>query len=358
MCEYRLYLIANLTKSMNHSKPFIKDINGSLVSKASSNIALIKYWGKYPNQIPANPSLSYTLTESYTETKIKYQSKGFFKLDFLFEGKENPAFQEKIAQYLKSIREFLPFIDTTHFIIESCNTFPHSSGIASSASSFAALAMGLVKIEQEQIGSPYFDLKKASFLARLGSGSACRSVYNGMVLWGETKQLAESSDQYAVPYPNTPALFLEVQDSIALIDKGVKKVSSTQGHALMNDHPFAQSRFSQAHHNLEALQKAMDDKDWFAFGNIIENEALSLHAMMLTSRPSFILMEPNTLQVIQKIRAFRKQEHLPVFFTLDAGANVHILYPTAHQESVRAFINKEVKDFCIEGELIHDRVKF
>ncbi len=332
--------------------------SGELISRASSNIALIKYWGKYPNQIPANASISYTLTESYTESRIKYSSTGNFKLNFTFEGKENQVFQEKLEKYLKSIEQYLPFISTTHFTIDSRNTFPHSSGIASSASSFAALALGLVQIEKETLNLPFVDFEKASFLARLGSGSACRSVYNGLVVWGKTDLVEGSSDEFAIPYPEKiSSKFMHFQDSIALIHKGEKKVSSTEGHSLMNNHPYAEARFQQAHDNFARLQQALRDEDLFTFGEVIENEALSLHAMMMTSSPSYILMEANTLLTIQRIQAFRKDTGIPIFFTLDAGANVHILYPHSELSNITSFLTNSIKPLCVNGEIIHDKVK-
>src|SRR5690606_30712639 len=122
-------------------------------------------------------------------------------------------------------------------------------------------------------------------------------------------------------------VFRNYQDTILLVDKGEKQVSSTVGHDLMHGHPFAQQRFAQAHENLSAIKKALTDGDIDSFIKIVESEALTLHSMMMTSMPYFILMKPNTLEIINRIWKYRAATGITVCFTLDAGANVHVLYP-------------------------------
>ncbi|MGZ5274099.1 MAG: diphosphomevalonate decarboxylase, partial [Kaistella sp.] len=143
-----------------------------------SNIALIKYWGKYENQIPANPSISYTLSNCKTNTSLEFLAGEEFSVQTFLAGNEEKKFAEKIEKYFRSIEEFLPWILKGKYIIKTENTFPHSSGIASSASGFGAIAKCLMELEQQFSGiqDADFKLKKASFLARLGSGSACRSL--------------------------------------------------------------------------------------------------------------------------------------------------------------------------------------
>ncbi|MCB0685806.1 MAG: diphosphomevalonate decarboxylase, partial [Saprospiraceae bacterium] len=123
----------------------LKDqISGNVRWQSPSNIALIKYWGKYGDQLPQNPSISFTLDKSFTQTKISYRFRpdrhSPISTTFLFEGKENAAFQERIERYLLKRKDFLPFLSDLHLDIESTNSFPHSAGIASSASAFSALA--------------------------------------------------------------------------------------------------------------------------------------------------------------------------------------------------------------------------
>ncbi len=332
--------------------------------RAPSNIALVKYWGKKQGQIPANPSISFTLSNCYTDTSVQLSTRTEYaepySFDIYFEGELKESFRAKINSFFQRIESYLPFIKEYHFEIRSMNSFPHSSGIASSASSMAALSVCLMKIEKElqpQMTDDFF-WKKASFLARLGSGSACRSVKGSIVLWGEHPEVDGSSDFYGITYPFAiHPNFNNYQDTILLIDKGQKQVSSSQGHNLMYGHPFALQRFEQASVNISKLKTIFEQGDLNAFIEIVESEALTLHAMMMTSLPYFILMKPNTLTAIEKIWQFRKQTGIPVGFTLDAGANVHVLYPYKVKKEVLQFIDSQLTILCENGQYIKDEVK-
>ena len=201
----------------------------------------------------------------------------------------------------------------------------------------------------------YF-LHKSSFLARLGSGSACRSIEGELVVWGEHKNIPHSSDLYGVRYAGeVHENFRNYRDTILLVDKGEKQVSSTVGHDLMNGHPFAGRRFQQAHDNIDRLRHILEAGDLDGFIKVVESEALTLHAMMMTSENYFLLMKPNTLEVINKIFSFRKETGLHLCFTLDAGANVHLLYPEKEADRVQEFIENELKQYCQNGQYINDR---
>lgn len=335
---------------------------GSFTWSAPSNIALVKYWGKSGVQIPANPSISFTLDACKTITTLAFEHKqdsNGYSFDFLFEGQPKESFHPKIEKFFDTIQEYVPFIKEYHFTIDSRNTFPHSSGIASSASGMAALAMCLMNLERElnpEMTDDYF-YHKASFLARLGSGSACRSVKGEMVVWGNHAEINGSSDLFGVEFDGEVAdIFKNYQDTILLVDKGEKLVSSTVGHGLMNGHPFAQRRFEQAHDNLSKLKKAFAQGDINTFIEVVESEALTLHAMMMTSLPYFILMKPNTLEVINKIWQYRQDTGVPVCFTLDAGANVHVLYPEQDAAKVLEFIKAELVGYCQNNQYICDQI--
>jgi diphosphomevalonate decarboxylase len=197
--------------------------------------------------------------------------------------------------------------------------------------------------------------RKASFLARLGSGSASRSVYGGYVLWGITKEIPGSSDEVALPVEQgVDNVFKDYFDSVLIIQKGEKEKSSTSGHALMEGHPFTAARVMQANYNLRDLLRSLHDGNTNNFTEILENEALSLHALMLSSSPGFFLFEARTLEVIKKIREYRRETGTEVGFTLDAGANVHLLYPTRAVKAVRGFINDVLLTYCEHGLVIHD----
>lgn len=335
--------------------------NGTFTWSAPSNIALVKYWGKKENQIPANPSLSFTLSNCKTITTLTFEKKTGqgISFDLLFEGKPKEEFKPKIQKFFERILPYCAYIEDYHFTIDTTNTFPHSSGIASSASGMAAMAMNIMALEQvlhPAMEKAYFH-KKASFLARLGSGSACRSIIGSIVVWGEQQDMEGSSDLYGIEAPfAVHENFNNYQDVILLVDKGEKVVSSTVGHDLMHNHPFATERFEQAHQNLSVLKQILQTGDLEQFISLVEREALTLHAMMMTSMPYFILMKPNTLQIIERIWAFRAETAIPVCFTLDAGANVHVLFPEAVKEEVLEFIRTDLSTFCQNKHFIEDKM--
>ena len=335
--------------------------SGSVKWSSPSNIALVKYWGKKEHQIPENPSISFTLSDCKTITELSYSKKESkdFSFDIYFEGEKNEAFKPKIQTFFERIETYVPFLRDYHFKIDTSNTFPHSSGIASSASGMSAIALCLMSIErllsEVEVTDEVFN-RKASFLARLGSGSACRSIEGELVVWGKNDS-TESSDLYGVKFEgDVHSNFHDYQDAILLVDKGEKQVSSTVGHQLMFGHPFAQERFLQAHDNLAKLKAILASGDLEAFVKIVESEALTLHAMMMTSMPYFILMKPNTLEIINKIWAYRAENNSNICFTLDAGANVHVLFPKAEKEQVYEFINSELVAYCQNGHYICDSV--
>lgn len=353
----------------NKSFAFIAEKNtlkeGEVTWESPSNIALVKYWGKKENQIPANPSISFTLSNCKTITTLKYTKKTSSSDDYQFtvflEGEQKDDFKPKIATFFKRIEQYVPFIKEYEYKIETSNSFPHSSGIASSASGMSALALCIMSIEK-QLNPNLSDedfTKKASFLARLGSGSACRSLEGDLVCWGTHKEITGTSDLFGVKYPfEVHENFKNYQDTILLVDKGEKQVSSTVGHNLMHNHPYAENRFQQAHDNLSKLIDVFKAGDLKSFIKIVESEALTLHAMMMTSLPYFILMKPNTLEIINKIWAFRQETGLHLCFTLDAGANVHLLYPEAEKGAVLEFINSQLVGYCQNEHYICDTVGY
>ncbi|MGB0895875.1 MAG: diphosphomevalonate/mevalonate 3,5-bisphosphate decarboxylase family protein [Flavobacteriaceae bacterium] len=338
---------------------------GKITWESPSNIALVKYWGKKEHQIPANPSVSFTLSNCKTTTTLHYTkldnpSEGFQFTVFL-EGEQKDDFKPKIATFFKRIEAYVPFLKHYSYTIETSNSFPHSSGIASSASGMSALALCIMSIEKKlnPTLSEYDFIQKASFLARLGSGSACRSLEGDLVCWGAHKDITGSSDLFGVKYPyKVHENFKNYQDTILLVDKGEKQVSSTVGHNLMHNHPYAERRFDQAHDNMSKLIAVFESGDLSQFIDIVESEALTLHAMMMTSLPYFVLMKPNTLEIINEIWTFRKATGLHLCFTLDAGANVHLLYPESEKDSILAFINSKLVGYCQNGHYICDSIGF
>lgn len=329
--------------------------NNQIIKRSPSNIAIVKYWGKHGNQLPNNPSISFTLSNCFTETKVTFKNSDYpFSFDFYFEGKENTAFKAKIEKYLQENKEHFSFLEGLYLKIESQNSFPHSSGIASSASSMSALIMCLLSIKYKDKD---IDLQEASYLSRLASGSAARSVYPIMALWGKTPSLPESSDEFAIPIGDMiDPVFKTYHDSILIVSSKEKSVSSRAGHSLMNNHPMAESRYATARKNTEDLLRILKQGDLEGFIKIAEEEAHQLHDLMASSTPSYTLKEPNTLNIINEIINFRKESSLPICYTLDAGPNVHLLYPEHCSEKVHVFIEEVLRDYCFDNKYIDDVV--
>jgi len=250
--------------------------NQSVTESCPSNIALIKYWGKYENQIPANPSISYTLNHCRTNTTMAFFADEEFSVQTFLGGNEEEKFAAKIEKYFKNIEKYLPWILKGKYIIKTENTFPHSSGIASSASGFGAISKCLMSLDGLFSGNNQdseIKIQKASFLARLGSGSACRSLYEGLVVWGKNNEVEASSDLYAVPYSNDKvhSVFKDFNDWVLLIHEGEKSVSSTVGHGLMNTNPYAERRFQEAHENFAQLKTILETGDMDGFIKLVEH---------------------------------------------------------------------------------------
>jgi len=331
----------------------------SITWQSPSNIALVKYWGKRGNQLPSNPSLSFTLDECHTTTQIRWE-KGSGKTELLFNGERLEKFTARASAYILSLGNMLPFLAELDLHIDSKNNFPHSAGIASSASAMSSLALCLCSLEEEVTGTrlPEEDFfRKASLLARLGSGSASRSVYGGFVSWGASPAIDGSSDEYASPLSGeVHEHFRDMRDTILVVDRGTKAVSSSAGHRLMDQHPYAAARFEQARIHFSALVKVLEEGDDDRFIHIVETEALNLHALMMSSDQAYILLRAETLKVIEKIRAFRESSGIPICFTLDAGPNVHLLYHGSDINRVGEFIKQELLLYCSDKYRIDDRI--
>ncbi len=307
-----------------------------------ANIAFVKYWGKKGHQLPANPSVSLTLKECVTTSKVTFLAGEKLSVELNLEGTRKDSFGIKIENYLRSLETMIPWVKNLKVKIDTSNTFPHGAGIASSASGLSAFALALTDYLyfMKPDSDPALFHRQASFLARLASGSACRSVYGGFVTWGMS-HLEGSSDEYACPLEVHPELS-HLLDSVVVVSDQEKKVSSREGHARLNEHFFAEARYAQAKNHFRKAIDALKAGDMEVVGSILEAEALSLHAMMMTSPDSFTLLKPNSLLLMDMVRTFREETKLPLYFTLDAGPNLHLIYPYSHRNKIETFINNEL----------------
>lgn len=357
----------NLDEKFTHQARNLATVNapmtaGTITWRSPANVAIVKYWGKKDFQLPQNPSLSFSLEKSFTETRLDYKYRGTREVspDFYFEGLHKPEFASRIARYLTNLSTYLPFIQTLELTIHSENSFPHSSGIASSASSMSSIALSLTSLERALFGTLEKDadfFTKASFLSRLGSGSASRSVYGGWSVWGRNSLIKSSTDEAAVPFGGKiHPIFQTLGDAILIVDSQNKKVSSSMGHRTMEQHPYAAARYKKANENLKLLIDALINGDARTFIHVSENEALSLHALMLSADEGYTLLLDRTWKIIESIKKYRQSSGLFMAFTLDAGPNVHFLYQNKDRKKVISFIQNELLKFCEEGKWIDDGI--
>ncbi len=285
---------------------------------ANSNIALLKYWGNRDEKLrlPANPSLSMNLAGLETRTTVEFVA-GLGEDEVVIGGEaQTGRVKERVSAHLDHIRARAGM--TLKARVESRNNFPAGAGLASSASAFAALtlagaaAAGLALSESE-----------LSALARLGSGSAARSIPAGFVEW----QVGETHDEsfaFSIAPPDHWALV----DVVAVISRAHKAVGSTSGHALAGTSPLQAARVATASVRLRRCREALLSRNFYEFAEVVEADSNIMHAVMMTSTPPLYYWQPLTLALMKSIREWRA-EGVPVCFTIDAGPNVHCLCPAA-----------------------------
>lgn len=281
---------------------------------APSNIAFIKYWGRKDERLrlPSNGSISMNLSALRTKTTVEFDR--FLTKDKVVIDKETIEGKdlEKLQAHLNRIRKLAGVSEKAY--VKSSNTFPKSTGLSSSASGFAALTFAATKALGLQLSE-----KELSILSRLGSGSACRSIPDGFVEWldGET-----SETSYGV------SLFDEnhwdIVDVVCILSSDQKDVPTSKGQTFANTSPFFPLRLGQMNEKIRKTKEALYEKNFKLFGEIIESEALEMHAIMITSRPSLLYWHPNTLSIMKKVQSVRR-EGLPVYFTLNTGHNIHLI---------------------------------
>jgi diphosphomevalonate decarboxylase len=283
-------------------------------AKAPANIAFIKYWGKKDEKLrlPMNNSISMNLSEVYTTTSVEFSKNlksDTLKIDGKFpEDKE----KERVVKHLNLIRSLAK--TDLKARVESRNNFPKGTGLASSASGFAALTLAASGAAGLNLSE-----KELSIIARLGSGSACRSLPDGFAEW-KAGDSSETSYAYSLYPPN----YWDICDVIAIVGEASKKVSSTEGHVLAESSPFFRARISGMPKKVNEIKKALKEKDFTRFGEILEEEAVNMHAVMMTSKPALYYWLPETLITIISIIKWR-DEGLESYFTIDAGPNVHVI---------------------------------
>lgn len=313
---------------------------------APSNIAFIKYWGKKDEElkIPENGSISMNLSNLITTTTVEFDSK--YEKDLItINNKSDEQVKNRIIKHLNLIRKKTNI--NLRAKVVSTNNFPDGTGLSSSASGFAALTMAGAKAAGLNLQK-----KELSILARQGSGSACRSIPDGFVEWlgGDTSDTSYAESLYT---PN----YWAIVDVVAIVSQEKKEISSTDGQKLTTTSPFFLTRLNNINEKINRFKESLKIKNFTEFGQIIEEEALELHAIMLTSTPSLIYWQPETIKMMKLIKKWR-DEGLEVYFTVNTGQDIHLI---TEEKNTKILVErlkniKEVKKIIINQPAIGARL--
>lgn len=298
-------------------------------AQAFANIAFIKYWGNRDNtlRLPMNGSISMNLDGLYTRTTVSFQPSLPFD-ELIINGHEIAgAGRDRVSYILDIIRGMANIHERAEVMSE--NNFPSGAGIASSASAFAALALAGSKAAGLNLNE-----KELSCLARRGSGSASRSIPGGFVEW-QAGTDDEDSFAFSIAEPN----HWNLVDCIAILSTSHKKTGSTEGHSIAGTSPLQAARVVDALRRLDICRKAILERDFNTFASIVELDSDMMHAVMMTSTPALHYWKSESLEVMNCVRQWRS-EGMQVCYTVDAGANVHVI---CHQTEVLS-LNKRLRE--------------
>lgn len=296
-------------------------------SHAPSNIALIKYMGKIntPGNRPTNSSLSYTLSHFITEVQLEesnqdgwepLEKKGFYV-------RLSEHGRERFLEFFKKLKQ--SFEIKGNYIVRSANNFPSDCGLASSASSFAALTKATYSLAQDKGSVKKMSAKDLSKIARTGSGSSCRSFFAPWGLWQD-----EGAEPVELPYEH-------LIHQVAVIEESEKLVSSSEAHKRVNSSLQFEGRPERAEARMKELMQALRAEDWRAAFEITWAEFWDMHALFESSRPSFGYMAAGSMEVLNMARQMWLTEGDGPLVTMDAGPNVHLLYRQDQKELAAQF---------------------
>lgn len=301
-----------------------------------ANIAFIKYWGKKNPvlNIPFNDSISMNLSNCFTRTTVEFDKKN--KDDQIsIDGKEvEGSKRDRVIQILDIVRKKAGI--NLFAKVVSKNNFPSDAGIASSAAGFSALALAA----SCAIGLT-LNQKELSILARMGSGSACRSIPDGFTLWKKGK---DNNSSYAIQIAQPD--FWDVRDIVVVVSVGGKKVGSTEGHELAATSPYFASRLKNIELKTKKVKAALLAKDFEAFGTLVEEEAVDLHVMAMTSHPPVFYWNKGTMEVMKTVFELR-EKGIKCYFTMDAGPNVHVICLGKDEQKIKRILSKLTSVYLI-----------
>ena len=341
-CIVSLY--ANRIKAKSHVQyPYMSTIT----VQAPANIAFIKYWGNNEDNLPLNNNISMTLSNCQTTTSI--QKSPDWQEDVVELQDNNGTYhvlsretikERKAYEHIERIRTIAGASEKVH--IRSRNSFPTDSGIASSASGFCALT-GAVCLAYN-LKEIFDDKLQLSKLVRLsGSASAARSVYGGFV-----ELLAHSNHDNSYAVQLAPESHWALADVVAIISMKSKETPTSEGHRSAPTSPYFQTRLNEMQQRIVSTRDAIRDRDFEKLGVAIEADTVSMHAIMMTSTPPLYYWEPGTIEIIKQIRDWRKTDKLQAYFSIDAGANVHVIC----EQKDSAEVEKRLNDISCVAQTI------
>lgn len=311
----------------------------SITALAHPNIAFIKYWGNRDNELrlPVNGSISMNLDGLFTKTTVSFNSSQQDSLK-INNAEIKGKGLDRVSYILDIVRKMANMDEKAE--VTSENNFPAGAGIASSAAAFAALALSASKAAGLNLSE-----SELSKLARRGSGSASRSIPSGFVEWQMGKS-EEDSFAYSIADVN----HWDLVDCIAVVSSAHKKTGSTEGHAIAGTSPLQDTRVADTTRRLDICRNAILKKDFEAFANIIEHDSDMMHSVMMTSNPPLMYWQASTVEIFHQVREWRKNG-LPVGYTVDAGANVHVLCLGDYAKEIEKRLRElnGVKDVLVAG---------
>jgi len=319
---------------------------------APTNIAFIKYWGRKDEvlRLPTNGSVSMNLSNLFTTTTVAFDST-YKKDDIMIDDKIIETESARVSKQLDRIRNLAHI--SSYAKVVSSNNFPSSTGLSSSASGFAALTVAAAAAAGLSLSK-----KELSILARQGSGSACRSIPDGFVEWldGNTSDTSYAKSIF-------PANHWDIVDVVVVVSSERKDVPTSEGQKRVGTSPFMSTRLNHMSEKIVRCKEYIKNKNFKSFGELIESEALELHAIMLTSQPSLIYWLPATIRVMKLVKKWRS-EGFPVYFTVNTGQDIHLICEKKDALNLKEKLKtvQEIKKIIVShpscGALLTDRHLF
>lgn len=291
-------------------------------ASAPSNIAFVKYWGRKDEELrlPENGSISMNLSNLQTTTTVEFDDK-FEEDEITFNGRKEELENNRAVKHLDRIRKIANVQTKARVFTE--NNFPTGTGLSSSASGFAALTVAAAFAAGLKLSE-----KELSILARQGSGSACRSIPDGFVEWLDGDS---SETSYAVSI--FPPDYFEIADVVTVVSTDKKFLATSEGQKSARTSLFFETRLSLIKDKIKRVKKAIEDKNFSEFGELVESEALEFHSILFTSNPPLFYWTSETVTVMKEVQRWRR-EGLETYFTINTGQDVHVICKKEDAEKV------------------------